>query len=68
MPDKSWQDQAADRIQSDGEATAAAVMRQAAGSPYVALGILGVAFSRVFAEIGETRRKAVLRHWLASFE
>jgi hypothetical protein len=68
VTDKTWQDQVADRIQSDGEETAAAVMRRAAGSPEIALGILGVAISGVLAEIDETRRKAVLRHWLASFE
>ena len=58
----------AERINRVGKAFAATAMEEAAGSPDIAIAILGVAASAVIDSIDEARRAEVLRNYLESFE
>ena len=59
---------AAPLITRDGQAIAAAVLRLAAGSPDIAMAILGVAADLVAKEYPEADRAAAMREFLAAFE
>ena len=55
-------------VTRDGQAIAAEVLRLAAGSPDIALGILGVAVDLVAKQYAEADRTAAMREFLAAFE
>lgn len=65
---KAQMDAIEKQINADGSDIAATAISLGAGSPDIALAILGVAVGKVIEGIDETKRTETLREWLASFE